>query len=514
MLPSQLLITRKNSGQIRPAYVAADEEHVKLGEKLIAIYNNSIGKKRSQILKEVSSLEYGRFNFRLVRGLATLLERQATFVVDSPVDPYKLRNAVFARSRGFASSGEERSRILESVAREFNIAPGDVERFLWNDLEDEQILNGFAPVRPKDLLASYNLSLTQTLLFKATYMEFKVKQNWKRIFRNIKRLGLMYSIERDDGGYQISLEGPVALLKLTERYGTNLAKLLPEILASGEWILRAQIVSRWQEESRLLSFTLGSSEGVLLPSFPTDLSENYDSLLESSFANRFNSMGSRWKLLREPEPLPAGTTVMIPDFAFVLGQRRIFLEIVGFWTPDYLAKKLSKLQKIVGVDIIVAVDSGLGISKKVPGKVIVFDGEVPLKPILEYLEAAERVSLDSEVKQLSRMQITVDGDFVPLNRLSDSMKMSKEALVMVIKEHPIPGYRLIGESLIKEEKLEGLKRVVSGEHLLSSVALILEPMGIKDPYPLLNYFGYQVKWKGINPESAKIVKEKVKKSTM
>jgi hypothetical protein len=187
---------------------------------------------------------------------------------------------------------------------------------------------------------------------------------------------------------------------------------------------------------------------------------------------------------------------------------------VGFWTPDYLAKKLSKLQKIVGVDIIVAVDSGLGISKKVPGKVIVFDGEVPLKPILEYLEAAERVSLDSEVKQLSRMQITVDGDFVPLNRLSDSMKMSKEALVMVIKEHPIPGYRLIGESLIKEEKLEGLKRVVSGEHLLSSVALILEPMGIKDPYPLLNYFGYQVKWKGINPESAKIVKEKVKKSTM
>lgn len=513
MLPSQLLITRKNRGQIRPAYVSADEEHVKLGEKLIAIYNSSMGKKRSQILSEVNSLEYGRFNFRLIRGLAALLERQATFVVDSPVDPYKLRNAVFEKIKGFASSGEERSGILESVAREFNISPRDVERFLWNDLEDEQILNGFAPVRPRDLLASYNLSLTQTLLFKATYAEFKVKQNWKRIFRNIKRLGLMYSIERDNGGYQTSLEGPVALLKLTERYGTNLAKLLPEILASGEWALRAQIVSRWQEESRLLSFTLSSSEGVLLPSFPTDLSEKYDSSLESNFAHRFSSIGSRWKLLREPEPLLTGTTVMIPDFAFALGQRRIFLEIVGFWTPDYLAKKLSKLQKIEGVDIIVAVDSGLGISNKVPGKVIVFDGEVPLKPILEYLEAAEKVDLDSDVKQLSRMEIIVDGDFVPLNRLADSMKVSKEALARVIKGHPVPGYRMIGECLFKEEKLEGLERVVAGERLLSSIASMLEPMGIKDPYPLLNYLGYQVKWQGINPESAEIVKEKVKKST-
>jgi hypothetical protein len=510
MLPSQLLITRKNRGQIRPVYVDADEEHVKLCEKLIAIYNGNLGKKRSQILSEVGSLEYGRFNFRLIRGLAALFERQATFVVDSPVDPYKLRNAVFERSRGFVSLGEERSRVLESVAREFNIAPHDVERFLWNDLEDEQILNGFAQVQPKDLLASYNLSLTQTLLFKATYVEFKVKENWKRIFRNIKRLGLMYSVERSNGGYQTSLEGPVALLKLTERYGTNLAKLLPEILASGEWDLRAQIVSRWQEESRLLSFTLASSEGVLLPSVPTNLSEKYDSSLESNFANRFNSMGSRWKLLREPEPLPAGNTVMIPDFAFTLGQRRIFLEIVGFWTPDYLAKKLSKLQKIEGVDIIVAVDSSLGISKKVPGKVIVFDGEVPLKPILEYLEVVERMDLDSEVEQLSRMEIIVDCDCMPLDRLAGSMRVSKEALGRVIKEHTVPGYRLIGECLIKKEKLEWLERIVAGEHLLSSIASLLEPMGIKDPYPLLNYFGYQVKWQGINPESVEIVKDKAK----
>lgn len=47
--------------------------------------------------------------------------------------------------------------------------------------------------------------------------------------------------------------------------------------------------------------------------------------------------------IREPEPSDAGRHLFLPDFAlhprFDPG-RRWFMEIVGFWTPEYLASKL------------------------------------------------------------------------------------------------------------------------------------------------------------------------------
>ena len=507
MLPAELLVTRAFRGKIRPAYVHGSAKLIELAESIIGIYQRGTGKKRSQIYSEVREFEYGPYNFRLIRGLAAILDRRSTFVVESPVDPYKLRKAIFSASGGFATTADEKRRIIGTVSKEFKIPPEDVERYLWSDLEDEQVMRGFRPISASDLLAAYNLSLTQTLLFRSTVLEFRVRENWKRIFRSMKRLGLMYSINRDQVGFTVSVEGPTSIIKLTERYGTNVAKLLPEIVMGGEWSVRAQIVSRWKDDRRLLTFELGSSEGVLLPTRPIEPEELYDSSLEEDFAKRFTSLGTRWKLLREPEPIPVGSTVMIPDFAFVLGDKRIYMEIVGFWTPDYLAKKINKLQMIRDVEMIIAVDESLGVSKKIPGNVIAFEKEVPLKPILEILESAERTRLKLEMEQAAQLQIKVEGECVELDELAASSGISKEALRKTLVERPVNGFVLIGDCLIKREKLSALEKVIAGERLLSALMPKLEAEGIKDPYPLLNYFGYQVKWRGLNYESAEIVKQ-------
>jgi len=507
VLPAELLITRTFRGQIRPAYVHDSAKLIELAESIIGIYQRGVGKKRSQIYSEAKEFEYGPYNFRLIRGLAAILDRRSTFVVESPVDPYKLRKAVFSASGGFATTPEEKQRIIGTVSKEFKILPEDVERYLWSDLEDEQVMRGFMPISAIDLLAAYNLSLTQTLLFRSTVLEFRVRENWKRIFRSIKRLGLMYSINRDQVGYTVSVEGPISIIKLTERYGTNVAKLLPEIVMGGEWSVRAQIVSRWRDDRRLLTFELGSSEGVLLPTRTFDAEELYDSSLEEGFANRFNSLGTRWKLLREPEPIPVGATIMIPDFAFVLGDKRIYMEIVGFWTPDYLAKKIDKLQMVRDVEMIIAVDESLGVSKKIPGRVIPFEKEVPLKPILEILEVAEKAHLKLEMAQAAQLQIKVEGECVGLDELAASSGISKEALRKTLVERPVDGFVLIGDCLIRRAKLGALEKLIAGERFLSALTPKLEAEGIKDPYPLLNYFGYQVKWRGLNYESAEIVKQ-------
>jgi predicted nuclease of restriction endonuclease-like RecB superfamily len=87
----------------------------------------------------------------------------------------------------------------------------------------------------------------------------------------------------------------------------------------------------------------------------------YDSSIEQAFAEAFHSLASSdgadgWQLEREPEPLLIANAAMesatsnishgifIPDFALTRGNVRIYVEILGFWTPAYRERKIAKLQ--------------------------------------------------------------------------------------------------------------------------------------------------------------------------
>lgn len=85
----------------------------------------------------------------------------------------------------------------------------------------------------------------------------------------------------------------------------------------------------------------------------------FDSSIEQSFAEAFTALANShgadgWQLEREPEPLvvpvsPGGETsqaIFIPDFALTRGNRRIYLEILGYWTPAYRERKIQKLQQL------------------------------------------------------------------------------------------------------------------------------------------------------------------------
>jgi hypothetical protein len=63
--------------------------------------------------------------------------------------------------------------------------------------------------------------------------------------------------------------------------------------------------------------------------------------------------------VREPEPLRAGGTLIFPDFLAqhrILRDRRILIEILGFWTPDYVTTKLARLRESGIRDIILCID--------------------------------------------------------------------------------------------------------------------------------------------------------------
>ena len=516
MLPSNLLIARTWKGMIRPAFAYLNKSNLEVAEALVTLFNDHIGAKKGRLLEGAESYEGFGFDYRFVRGLTTLLERRCVFEVESDVDPLAARRRVFelASRDGIVTSAEARTRVLKEAAGELEVSLESLERSLWSDLDSELVLKHFDPVDAESLLRYYNLSLLQTLLFKAVNLSFTAQSNWKRILRGIKYLGLMYSIEHNYRRLQVVVDCPLSLLKLTSQYGTAIAKLVPAIVGGGDWQLQAEVVRGQSGERRILRLELNSRrDGSLVQSLEPRVAEEvvFDSSVEESFARRFQSLDTGWTLTREPEPLVAGNHIMLPDFGFEKNGVKAYLEIVGFWTPEYLRRKIEKLSQIRGENVIVAVDAELACAKlcELDAELIYYKRRVPLKPILTRLQELERRSIVSEVEGLKDLQLHVRGDVQSLDELAESLAASKEALSKVIEEQGIEGYRIIGNLVISEAKLAEIEEKIQNlqEPDLSDAIKVVEGEGIYEPYGILTALGYGIKWSGLDLNRSSIYKK-------
>src|SRR5215212_4688710 len=486
MLTLQLLRVRTRNGVIFPLFCTKDEE-IELAKKIIQEFEHTWKKKERKVVLEdriaaIEESDAGGGDYKLVRGFYTLLERRCTFKTEDsnsdndggittttistsmiPIfDPPRIRKAVFEESskRGFALTELERSEIAQSVASKLHLSSPDVVlKAMWSDLDDNLILDHFDSIDPEALIGWYNLSLMQTLLFNCTKLDFYISGglNWKRVLRRVKRLGLMYHLQQPQQQQEnriiCSLEGPLSLFKLTDRYGTLLAKLLPSIIFSsdnrressggdGEWHLDAWIVRKTMDGRKIYEFKISKNEipGLLTDpysSFPpisitqkevagsSSLYNDYnifDSAVEEKFAKRFEQAETGWRLTREPDPLVLSNGgAFIPDFVFEKYGKKIYLEIVGFWTKEYLERKLQKLADIfISADgkkkknnnnndnnadlLFIAVNEDFACSKSsfssiIPKEQLIFykNDTVPVKPLLNYLKSIDREMIETKV---------------------------------------------------------------------------------------------------------------------
>jgi predicted nuclease of restriction endonuclease-like RecB superfamily len=228
MLTSDLLVTKISKGKIEPVYAPLALENLEIASSVIEIFQEHLGRTYGELIEGLEGIE--EINYRLIRGLAQILERRCSIHTDSLIDPIAARRKVFEESKGFVTNKEARKEVLDKAAKKLSIGSNDLEKALWADHEGNLIIKEFQPLLPENLLKQYNLSLAQTLLFKATAMEIQIEDNYQQVFRKIKQLGLIYSIENG----KIFLEGPISLFKLTEKYGSSFAKLLPTLIRSAD----------------------------------------------------------------------------------------------------------------------------------------------------------------------------------------------------------------------------------------------------------------------------------------
>lgn len=634
MLPLQLLRTRitDKGTNIVPRFCTADDSVLQLAAKIIKEFEESWKNKEKKLFltERIALLESEYNDYKLARGFYTLLERRCIFTKINEIkteskaiasnidvnnnnlhDPVNIRKELFEESskRGFALTEFGRREIIDTVASRINVHSNDIIDVMWSDLEENLVLEWFDAISPEQLLAWYNLSLMQTLLFNCTKLEFSVTggSNWKRILRDIKRLGLMYnlqyialeeekqSIHVDETDYDnrdikfinasntdtknnpiiiCSLDGPLSIFKLTDRYGTSIAKILPSIISSDTWSLKAWIVRKTMSlGKKIYEFKISNKDTPPLSREPYYNKENdkerkrilytakessqliyFDSGVEEKFSTRFEQSATGWKLIREPDPLILSNgKALIPDFAFEKYGTRIYLEIVGFWTKEYLEKKIQKIADLTktipagnnAVDFFIAInDAGYAssnsnikeklawekITSSISKERLIFykNDKVPIKPFLEYLKSIdakmiERLANNNSVKLLTEIEdrAFTNAAIISIDEIADKCNLPIESALRIITtshkdddnssiSNPNNKYVVAGTYLISKSKLSEFESLFDGITKFTDACSILDQNNIPESchMDLISKIGYDVLWQSMDSSTA-IIKRRI-----
>lgn len=412
MLTADLARSRTRDGTVTPLFIDTDEpQYRETAAELIQLFEDHLGESKGELEETIDELTIADTDYKLIQGLAKLLKDECEFETVAAADPREIRQQLFEKANESypivrqPTLGEDAHwlDVYTAVADRLGISLEQCHQGMYADLEDNKQLVQFGDRVADDydrgdvsvattrltgdseqtyaedtitvewLLTRYNLALAQAVLYDATQMRIRVWDHFGTAFSYVKLFGLMhriYPIDTDGNrvsttdaadGYEAVLDGPASLFSQSRKYGIRLSNFLPALPLCDRWEMHAEILNdEDSQRGETLSFDLDHTEG--LSSHYTAQSD-FDSDVERTLAQKWNRANTDWDLVREDDVLDLGAEVMIPDFALEHPDgRRAILEIVGFWTPEYLEKKLAKLRDADVDHLLVAVSERLDCS--------------------------------------------------------------------------------------------------------------------------------------------------------
>lgn len=406
MLTSDLIRTWKKGPYTGPKYISPEtEEWLTLAQALIDLIQEHKGASRGDLTAALKDHLADSPDYLIHRGLSKLLLDRCEFTVrqKSGLEPKVLRQKLFTAASDNAPvilhpdmiHPITKHDIFAMLAAELDTSAEVIAEEMYADLPQNHLLSSFDAPSPAWLLNRYNVALAQGILYKCIRMRVIAYRNiparYKQLFKFIKFYRLLHSITGDlHSGYEILLDGPVSIFRLSRKYGLQMAAFFPALLLCTKWKMEAEIVTG-DDEKRY--FVLDSKQ-TTLESHYKDATQ-YDSLLEEKFAKQFKKLHTQWRLERETEIVNLKKTVFIPDFTFKHRQdgRVGLLEIVGFWRSDYLQRKLDKIRRAGLDNLIIAVSATLNTTKEewedLPGSAFFFKTVINPKDVLARLEQIE-----------------------------------------------------------------------------------------------------------------------------
>jgi predicted nuclease of restriction endonuclease-like RecB superfamily len=407
VLTADLARSRTRNGTIQPLFIDPTEEtYRETAAELIRIFEAHVGEPRGKLEETIDELTIADTGCIVVQGLAELVQDGCGFETVAAADPREIRQRLFEKANGSypvvrqPTLGEDTQSVVvySWVADELGISLEECYYGMYADLAENKRLVRFGDRVSQDyehagesssttrltgdskesyaaetisvewLLTRYNLALAQAVLYDATRLRIRVWDHFSTVFSYVKLFGLMhriYPIDTDGTrveatdqaeGYEAVLDGPASLFSQSRKYGIRMANFLPALPLCDQWEMEAEIVDD-DASNTTLRFNLDHTTGL---SSHYSAQDAFDSDLERTLAQKWERANTDWTLLREDDVLDLGAEVMIPDFALEHPDgRRAILEIVGFWTPEYLEEKLTKIHDADLDHLLVAVSERL-----------------------------------------------------------------------------------------------------------------------------------------------------------
>ena len=400
MLTRDLAIAGYDAGRILPDRLTRKRhgQYLDYAQRMLTVYRLGIGRTRRELHRAVWAIFADEEDCprRRVDAFCKLLDDAARYHRDTRGRAAALRSKVFrmaAASHPLVLKADrlfdhEAQQVKAGIAERLGRRWQEIDRDLFADVIEFHRLaqfDGYAD--GSALLARYNVAQIQAALFDAVSMTVWAKEDFKTILRYAKLARLMHTItRRGDGRYCFRFDGPASVLRQTRRYGAAMARFLPSLVACRDWRMHAVIRTRRRGWS--VGLDLSADDG-LRSHLPAP--DEFDSRVEEAFAEKWGpEKRDGWLLLRESELLYQGQKVFVPDFVFRHDDgRTVLMEIVGFWTPEYLQAKCKTLGSFADRRILVAVaESAYAKLPDLPGEPIRFKTALRIKDVLLKLENA------------------------------------------------------------------------------------------------------------------------------
>jgi hypothetical protein len=418
MLTSEQSIVEYRAGRVIPDRLTqkTHRHYVEYAERMLAVYRDGLGQQRRSLHRQVEQIfaEEPDCPIRRIEAFRKLLDDASVFQADPSGKAAKLRLEVFSRAARLHPLVQEPDRLFEheeqaaksQLAEELGTPWGMIEQSLYADVMAYQELEQFTGYPDAAaFLSRYNVAQLQACLYRAESMTVTATRDLKTIIRYAKLAKLLHDITRGEGvpplytvarpscpcfhgqdahaTYRITFTGPASVLRETRRYGVNFARFLPALLACKGWSMEAVLRTPWKTPVKLVISEADRFSSHLPPP------EEFDSALEESFAQKFGPTRDGWQLIREGEILHDRQKTFIPDFTFHHEDgTEVFLEIVGFWTPEYLAHRRETLRHFRRRRILLAVpESSLREGAAIAENILVYKTALKLPPLLAALEA-------------------------------------------------------------------------------------------------------------------------------
>jgi predicted nuclease of restriction endonuclease-like RecB superfamily len=300
--------------------------------------------------------------------------------------PPQLRACLFTQAVALA---EELSReeILQRVASELGLTPEGLERNLYADLPLARLLQPLAQSpSPVELIERYNLAMVQGLLLRTESLRLTLEGQAKSVIRFARLQKLLCQVHRVEGDqFELHLSGPLALFHHTTKYGRAMAAWLPVVIRASRWHLWAQCVLHQERYTWEGTYhdPIGTTHAPV---------RCFDSKLEEKFFRDFIRIAPQWQIRRESMAVQIGKRIVCPDFTLIepQQQRQIPLEIVGYWTPEYLRDKLALLSQLPSMTPwVICLDEQLAVQCARPlpqAPIFYFRRSIDVKKLLTFIK--------------------------------------------------------------------------------------------------------------------------------